>query len=95
MAGLRDDGTTDVTPTALPVRTGEGREIRVGTNVLYALFWELGWTPHVGLEKASAQLWDDLVPRLYRVEIWLPALRSERERMDAAFKRGFDRRMSA
>jgi hypothetical protein len=50
--------------------------IEVGTDVMYALFWELG---HINL----------FTRKFERVEVWMPALLSTREQIQAAYARAF------
>jgi hypothetical protein len=88
------DGRKELTPTVVPAKTPDGREIRVGTNVMYALYWELGWTP-ASYHAVAGLAGGEIAAPLYRVPIWLPALREEQRAMQAAFKRGFDRVMGA
>jgi hypothetical protein len=57
-------------------------EIVVGTNVLYALYWELG---HYNLFTRSFQ----------RKEVWMPALSESATRMRDAYARAFAREMAA
>ena len=54
------------------------RTIRVGTNVLYAAFWEFG---HRNI----------FTGRYERVEIWRPTMMAQGERMTQAFHRTFHR----
>ncbi len=61
-----------------PQSTGDGAFILVGTDVMYALFWELGH--------------DNIFTRKHeRKEIWMPALLGTRSEQLAAFNRVFTR----
>ena len=63
-----------------PFRDGMGWTIEVGTNLMYALFWEIGH--------------HNLFTRKYeRVEKWRPAFMDSREAMRAAYSREWQRRM--
>lgn len=56
--------------------------ILVGTNVPYALYWEVGH--------------DNLYSRRFeRVEVWYPAMTSNREQIAAAYARAYSREMAA
>lgn len=63
-----------------PFREGSGWSIRVGTNVKYALYWEIGhfnaWTR-----------------RYEREERWRPAFMDARREMVAAYSRTWKRHM--
>lgn len=59
-----------------PIVDGEGGSIAVGTNVMYALYWEIG---HVNL----------FTRRFERKEVWMPALTSTAEEIRAAYARAF------
>lgn len=59
---------------------GDG-SIQVGTNVMYALYWELG---HVNM----------YTRRFERVEIWYPALRDTAEAQRQAYARAHARVMA-
>lgn len=61
-----------------PRYDGRGHAITVGTNVLYALFWELG---HYNL----------FTRRFERVEIWRPKMAETAQAQRAAFARVFNR----
>lgn len=63
-----------------PALDANGAYILVGTDVLYALFWEVG---HQNL----------FTGRFERVEIWMPALLSTRAEQLAAYQRAFARHM--
>lgn len=56
-------------------------EILVGTNLMYNLFWELG---HFNL----------FTRRFERVEVWYPAMTSNREQIQAAYARAYAREMA-
>jgi len=58
------------------------RVIRVGTNVMYALYWELG---HQNL----------FTRKFERVEVWMPTFLSTADRQALAFARVFARFMEA
>lgn len=64
-----------------PNVSGPVGTIHVGTNVPYALFWELG---HVNL----------FTRKYERVEVWMPALLSNKEQMAAAYARAYARVMA-
>ena len=64
-------GSVEVTPVQ---RTADGLEVKIGSNVDYALFWELG---HVNL----------FTRRYARVEIWRPYLLEMRERLGETIRR--------
>ena len=53
-----------------------GGEILVGTNVAYALHWELG---HMNL----------FTRHFERKEVWMPALLSNKDQMQVAYERAF------
>ena len=57
-------------------------EILVGTNVNYALFWELGFM----------SAWSR---KFERKEVWMPAMLSNREQIAAAYARAYAREMAA
>lgn len=62
-------------------RTGEGLRLTVGSNVNYALFWELG---HVNIftsagPGASSLLGHKVTGTYQRVEVWRPILAESRE----------------
>jgi len=61
-----------------PIVDVSGAYILVGTDVMYALFWEIG---HVNL----------FTRKFERVEIWMPALLSTRAEQLAAFQRAYQR----
>lgn len=63
-----------------PVITPAEGSIQVGTNVDYAVFWEVG---HINL----------FTRKYERVEVWYPALRDNTEAMRAAYARVFARSM--
>lgn len=63
-------GSVEVTPVA---RTPSGLEVKVGSNVDYALFWELG---HVNL----------FTRRYERVEIWRPFLVEMRQQLSETIR---------
>lgn len=54
--------------------------IKVGTNVLYALFWELGH-------------WNLFTGKYERVEVWRPAMFGARQEMREAFARRYTKEM--
>lgn len=75
-------GSVEVVP---PVRTAEGLRLTVGSNVPYALYWEVG---HVnifahGLAPASSLLGKRVTGTYQRVEIWRPYLLEMRELLRA------------
>jgi hypothetical protein len=61
-----------------PMEDAEGAHILVGTDVMYALFWELG---HQNL----------FTRKFERKEVWMPALLSTRSEQLAAFQRVYQR----
>jgi hypothetical protein len=61
-----------------PAEDERGAFILVGTNVSYALFWEVG---HQNL----------FTKKFERVEIWMPALLTTRDQQLAAFQRVYQR----
>lgn len=61
-----------------PARDATGAYILVGTDVMYALFWELG----------HANAW---TRKFERKEVWMPALLSSRAEQLAAFQRVYQR----
>ena len=63
-----------------PMEDAEGAYILVGTDVMYALFWELG---HQNL----------FTRKFERKEAWVPALLSTRAEQLAAFQRVYQRFM--
>lgn len=62
----------------VPARLGTGYGVRVGTNVPYALFWELG---HINIFSG----------RFEQVPIWLPMLEESAPEMRDVFTRVFVR----
>jgi len=54
--------------------------VRIGSNVNYALFWEVGG-------------WNVFTRKFERVEIWRPALIDTRDEQAAAFARAYKRSM--
>lgn len=101
---LRSGYTTGqwVTPhVALSVTYGtpEGapRFIRVGTNVMYALFWELGFHQRLRVWKDQAGRWHSRPgpTRFVRREIWVPALNVTRFRQAAEFAKQVKRALEA
>lgn len=63
-----------------PRNEGVARVVRVGTNVMYAVFWELGH--------------HNLFSRRYeRKEVWMPELIRSAPAQRAAFQRVFERMM--
>lgn len=89
-----DDGVMRETPTTRPQVDTDGFHIMVGTNVIYARHWELGWTPRMGAEKTMARLWSGETAPMYRVPIWLPQLVAQGEAMRRAFERVHKRTMA-
>lgn len=71
-----------------PEDDGEGRAVRVGTNLLYNLYWELGWTPQLVTQMAGLAGGTVHAP-IYRKEIWRPALVDTQGRQFTAFERAF------
>ena len=64
-----------------PFREGMGWSIKVGTNLDYALFWEIGF--------------NSIFTRRYeRVEKWRPAFMDSRPEMVAAYARTWERAMA-
>jgi len=63
-----------------PALDANGAYILVGTDVMYALFWEVG---HMNL----------FTRRFERVEVWMPALFSTRGEQLAAYQRAYARAM--
>lgn len=55
--------------------------IKVGTNVMYALYWELGH-------------WNLFTGKYERVEVWRPALFSSRKEVREAFVNRYTREMA-
>lgn len=64
---------------ASPEWDGGNRVIRVGTNLMYNLYWELGWSPAPIREVAF------LPEGTYRSEVWLPTFFETREQQMQAF----------
>lgn len=62
-----------------PEWVGDDRVIKVGTNLMYNLYWELGWSPAAIREVAH------LPEGTYRSEVWLPTFLEMREEMRQAF----------
>jgi hypothetical protein len=86
-----------VTVTA-PYDAGAGaRAVSVGTNVKYAVYWELGWMPRFGVRVVDPETDRAFVVpkqgprRLLRHEVWAPAMVKSGERVRAAYQRGFQR----
>jgi hypothetical protein len=89
-----DDTGKHETPLAEPVDTTDGVEIVVGTNVMYALYWELGWSPRS--DRAIAALaGGELAAPSFRVPIWVPQIAAQSSAMNRAFERVYQRRMAA
>jgi hypothetical protein len=65
-----------------PDVSGPVGSINVGTNVDYALYWEVG---HYNI----------FTRQFERVEVWMPAATSNREQMAAAYARAFQRTMES
>ena len=72
------------------------RVIRIGTNVEYALYWELGWshkagsyTIHVGSAWGKANMRRRVVMRgpyrFWRKEVWRPAMTATADKQSATF----------
>lgn len=73
-----------------PEITPSQGEIKVGTNVKYALFWELGFWKWPAYFSKQLQRWVS-VPGVrnqrtyHRKEVWMPALTSSADRLRAAY----------
>lgn len=65
-----------------PSVDGAVGSIEVGTNVMYALYWELG---HINLFTRNFE----------RKEVWVPALFGSRQQIEAAYARAFRAVMEA
>lgn len=82
------------TPTVAPEPAADGMEIVVGTNVMYALYWELGWSPRS--DRAIAGLaGGSLAAPSFRVPIWQPQLVAQSPAMQRAFERVYRRTLEA
>lgn len=88
----QDDSGEHTTPTVAPESTGDGLEIVVGTNVMYALYWELGWSPRNEHDIAGLA-GGELAAPSYRVPIWHPQLIAQSPAMQRAFERVYNRAM--
>lgn len=87
-----NDGIERATPEAEPSPHQDGVEIVVGTNLLYALYWELGWSPRMDKDIAGLA-GGSLAAPSFRVPIWMPQLGAQRPAMQAAFERTYNRFM--
>jgi hypothetical protein len=87
-------GVAGSVAVAAPVAEGDARVVRVGTNVRYALHWELGWTPRP-LTTIARLAGGQVAAPVYRKEVWRPALVEEADRMQATFASVFDRVVQA
>lgn len=84
-----------------PFDAGTGaRSIAVGTNVRYALYWELGWMPAIGqrvydpeTDRAFLVQNKHGPRRMLRKPVWVPALVSSAPAAQAAFARVYARFM--
>lgn len=70
-----------------PERTDTGHVGRVGTNLLYNLFWEIGFTPARGVFSPGMNRITQGPIQHQRKEIWVPALYSTRDQQIAAYRR--------
>ena len=94
-------GTSIRAVTVTPVFTlGGVPSIRVGTDLMYNLYWELGWRPASGHYVLNPETWKNVLiqasgpRRVMRVEIWRPAFQETQTGQQRAFARAFQRRMS-
>lgn len=72
--------TASVSISPYVAGSGDSKYIMVGTNVLYALFWEIG---HHNI----------FTRRFERVEVWRPAIEESADRMIQAYMSAFQRTM--
>jgi hypothetical protein len=70
-----------------------GAFILVGTDVMYALFWEVGFVPARGVFSPGIGGSTHGPIGMQRKEVWLPALFSTRAEQLAAFQRTYQRFM--
>jgi hypothetical protein len=74
--------SADAVAVAGPDPEGDGLAVRIGTDVLYDLFWELGH--------------ENLFTRKYeRVEVWVPLFLETTALQEQAFRAAFAERMAA
>lgn len=71
------------------------RVIRVGTDVEYALFWELGFAPAPGVFSPGLGRGQLGPTQFRRKEVWVPALFRTANEQAAAFSRVFARFMAS
>jgi len=71
------------------------RVIRVGTDVSYALYWELGFIPARGVFSPGLGRNTQGPIAIQRKEIWVPTLYRTAPAQAAAFARVFERFMEA
>lgn len=77
-----------------PVDENGVRVIRVGSDVDYALFWEVGFVPARGVFSPGLGRTTQGPIGMQRKEVWLPALMETAPEQAAAFARVFARFMS-
>jgi hypothetical protein len=73
---------------------GRGWAIKVGTDLLYNLYWEVGFTPARGVYSPGIGRNTQGPIMFQRVEKWRPALVDNREEIRAAYTRVYEARMS-
>jgi hypothetical protein len=82
----------------LPFTEGATRAIRYGTDLLYNLFWELGFRQRLWVwrDRKTGKWYSrrDSPTRFVRVEKWRPAFIVNRQRMAAAYNRVFKRTLA-
>lgn len=88
-------GPKEMTPIAEPIRVNGGARLVIGTNVGYALPWEVGFVPARGVFSPGVGTSTAGPIAMRRKEVWRPAAEQGAAPARAAFQRAYDRVMTS